>query len=410
MESNFTCEFFAGNRKKLRQLFADTAPIVMAANGLLQSAGDATFPFRQDANFWYLTGIDEPDIVLVFDDNGEYLIVPDRDAVRTTFDGEINRDILSQRSGILEILDEKSGWNRLNTQIKKAKRVATIAVPPSYVEAAGIYTNPARAHLVQKIKDFNSEPELLDIGEHLARMRCIKQPEELIAIRQAIDITTDTLKEILVLPKRRKYSAEYEIEAELTRGFRWRGARGHAFAPIVASGRRACTLHYDSNSGKLAGNELIVLDVGAEVEYYAADVTRTIALQPPTKRQVAVHAAVLEVQACAFSLLKPGVILREYEEKIEYFMGEKLRELGLIKSATSESVRHYYPHATSHFLGLNAHDVGDRSQPLAEGMVLTVEPGIYIPKESLGIRIEDDVLVTKNGVEVLDNRLPSKLI
>ncbi len=207
-----------------------------------------------------------------------------------------------------------------------------------------------------------------------------------------------------------KYQHEYELEAEISNGFRKRGAAGHSFEPIVAGGARACTLHNVANNGQFAKSDLVVIDVGAEVEHYAADITRTISLSTaPSKRQQAVYAAVLDVQAYAFGLLKPGVLLKEYELLVEHYMGEKLRELGLIKIIDHDSVRTYFPHSTSHFLGLNVHDVGDYERPLEPGNVLTVEPGIYIEGESIGVRIEDDVLITKTGIKILSDRLPRKL-
>jgi Xaa-Pro aminopeptidase len=185
---------------------------------------------------------------------------------------------------------------------------------------------------------------------------------------------------------------------------------GHAFEPIVAGGPRACTLHNVANSGKLSADELVLMDVGAEIEHYAADITRTISLNgSPSRRQQAVHAAVLEVQEFALGLLKPGILLKEYEQQIEHFMGEKLRELGLIKIITHDGVRAYYPHATSHFLGLNVHDVGEYDRPLEPGVVMTVEPGIYIASEGIGVRIEDDVLVTPKGPKILSSKLPRDL-
>jgi Xaa-Pro aminopeptidase len=206
-----------------------------------------------------------------------------------------------------------------------------------------------------------------------------------------------------------KYAQEYEIEADLTRGFRRRGAMGHAFEPIVAGGERACTLHNVANNGQLSSDELLLLDVGAEVRHYAADITRTYSIGTPSRRQQAVFDAVLEVQQFAFSLLKPGALLKENEQQIEQFMGEKLRELGLIKNIEHDEVRKFYPHSTSHFLGLNVHDIGDYSRPLEPGMVLTVEPGMYIPDEKIGVRIEDDVLITDDGYEILTDRLPRSL-
>src|SRR5690606_4788889 len=157
----------------------------------------------------------------------------------------------------------------------------------------------------------------------------------------------------------------------------------------------ACVIHNMDNNDPIKTGDLLVLDVGAEVENYSADITRTLAPGgKASKRQKAVYAAVLAVQDYAFSLVKPGALLKDNEQKVEQFMGEKLRELGLIKSIDRDSVRQYFPHATSHFLGLDVHDVGDYSQPLAPGMVLTVEPGIYISDEAIGVRIEDDLLVT----------------
>jgi Xaa-Pro aminopeptidase len=406
MSERFSSGFFAGNREKLRQLFTGTAPIVVTAAGLLQRGGDSPYPFEQDANFWYLTGINEPDVLLVLDKDKEYLIVPTREGSRVAFDGAVGSAELTRRSGIKIVVDEQEGWKLLGNRLKRAKHVATLAAPMAYLESYGLYTNPARAALIKKLKDTNETIDLLDLSEHLVRLRMIKQPVELGAIQAAIDITIDVLREAATPAKLTKYSYEYEMEAELSRGFKKRGAAGHAFEPIVAGGIRACTLHNIANSGTLAPQTLLVCDVGAEVEHYAADITRTFAVGQPTKRQQAVYDAVLEVQNYAKSLLHPGVILKEYESHVEQFMGEKLRALGLIKSIEHEDVRRFYPHAASHFMGLTVHDAGDYTQPLAPGMVLTVEPGIYIPEESIGVRIEDDVLITDNGITVLSERLP----
>jgi Xaa-Pro aminopeptidase len=241
-------------------------------------------------------------------------------------------------------------------------------------------------------------------------MRMIKQPAELAAMQAAIDITISTIKEALRPAKLKKYAFEYEIEAELTRGFRRRGANGHSFEPIVAGGKRACTLHNVANDNPLAANELVIIDSGAEVEHYAADITRTINLGTPSRRQRLVHAAVLEVQRFALGLLGPGVLLKEYEQQVHHFMGEKLRELGLIKTITHKNIRAFYPHGTSHFIGLNVHDAGDYDRPLEPGVVVSCEPGIYIPKEGIGVRIEDDILITKTGNKILSDKLPRDLL
>ena len=410
METTFGSDFFAANRERLRQLFTGTAPIVLAANGLLQRAGDEAYPFHQDRSFWYLTGIDEPDVVLVMDKGKEYLIVPDRTAVREAFDGAVSREQLAVQSGIQDIKGEKEGWKQLAARLKKVQHVATLAASPKYIDVYGLYTNPARAQLIDRMKEIHSGAELLDLRQHLLRMRMVKQPIELQALQKAIDITLDTLREVTRPSTLAKYAYEYELEADITRGFRRRGAAGHAFEPIVAAGRRACTLHYQANNASLASDELIVLDVGARYNFYAADITRTVASRQPSRRQQQVHEAVMQVQDYAYSLLKPGVMIREYEEQVEAFMGEKLRELGLIKSITRETVRSvYFPHATSHFLGLDAHDAGDYDHPLEPGVVLTVEPGIYIPEEGIGIRIEDNAVITDTGIEVMSSRSPRDL-
>ncbi|MDB5169074.1 MAG: hypothetical protein JWO41_430 [Candidatus Saccharibacteria bacterium] len=409
MKSHFTSEFFSGNRQKLRELFTGTAPIVLTANGLLQRGGDSTYAFSQDANFWYFTGIDDPDIILVMDKDKEYLIVPDRDANRTAFDGDVSFEHLTERSGIKTVLGEKEGWDQLAGRLRKVKHVAILAAPPAYIERYGMYTNPARARLMAKIKELNEQLELLDLSMHAVRLRMVKQQPELAAIQEAIDITAATIKKATSPAKRAKYQHEYELEAAISHGFRSHGTTGHSFEPIVAGGERACTLHNVANAGTFGKHDLVVIDVGAEVEHYAADITRTIALNHPSKRQQAVYAAVLDVQEYAFSLLRPGILLKEYEHAIELYMGEKLRELGLIKIIEHDAVRKYFPHATSHFLGLNVHDVGDYDRPLEAGNVITVEPGIYIPEEGIGIRIEDDVVITQKGVKILSRKLPRVL-
>jgi len=410
----FDSSFFAGNRERLRQLFTGTAPIVITSNGLLQQASDEPYPFHQDRNFWYLTGIDDPSIILVMDKSKEYLIVPPREVVREQFDGAIDFETLSRISGIQTIYYEKDGWRQLESRLKKVQHVATLGANPAYIDFLGMYTNPARAELINRMKGINSSLELLDLRTHLSRMRMVKQDVEIEAIQKAIDITIDTLKEIMRPKQLAKYAYEYEIEADLTRGFRRRGATGlmgHAFAPIVASGKRACTLHHMHNSAPLASGDLMVMDVGAGADFYASDITRTVVLgDKVTKRQQAVYDAVLEAQAYAFSLLKPGVVLRDYEKQMEEFIGEKLRELGLIKTIERESVRFYFPHATSHFLGLDTHDAGDYDHPLEPGVVLAVEPGIYIPEEATGVRIEDNVVITEDGCRVLSDRLPRSLM
>ncbi len=407
MKSHFTAEFFKSNREKLRSLFTGTAPIVITANGLVQRNADTTLSFRQDSNFWYLTGLNNPDLTLVIDKGREYLILPWRDPLQDIFDGKTETESLSKRSGINAIFENKEGWKQLKSRLNKVRHIATISPGPVYVKRQGFYTNPARAILAKHLIQIAPNAELLDLRAHFIKLRSIKQPEEINAIQSAIDITTASFKSIKT--KLSKYQYEYQIEADLTRDFRRQGASGHSYEPIVAGGLNTCTLHYVANNDQIDTKKLLLIDAGAEVDNYAADITRTYSLKEPTKKQRLVYEAVQQVQIHAVDLLKPGVSLREYEQEVENFMGEKLRELQLIKSINRQNVRQYYPHGTSHFLGLDAHDIGDYKKPLEPNMVLTVEPGIYIQAQNIGVRLEDDVLITDSGNKVLSRRLPKQL-
>ncbi len=409
MNPEFTSEFFAGNREKLRQLFTGTAPIVITANGQMQRNGDNTYPFRQDSSFWYLTGVNYPDVTLVIDKDKEYFIVPERDYFREAFDGAITADEVQQLSGVAAVLGGKDGWNQLAKRLKRAKHVATLGASPKYAEWDGFYSNPARAELIEKLKGYNAAIEVLDLREHLMRMRSIKQPAEIAMIQAAIDVTIEGLQYITAKDRLNSYASENEVEADLTRQFR-RAGYGHAFAPIISHGKNTTRIHYLGGTDKLKSGELLMFDIGAEASMYAADVARTIVIgDTPTKRQQAVYDAVCEAQDYAYSLLKPGTVYMDYEKAVETFIGEKLRSLGLIKTIDHDAVRHYFPHRTSHFLGLDAHDVGDYSGAMVPGMVFACEPGIYIPEEGIGVRIEDDVLITETGNQILSASMPRQL-
>jgi Xaa-Pro aminopeptidase len=406
MYKHFSTEFFVGNRARLRELFVGTAPIVITSNGVMQRNGDNVYAFRQDSSFWYLTGVNQADVILVMDKNKEYLILPEQQSYYDIFHGGYDQAELSKISGITTVLNYNDGWKQLEGRLKRVKHIATLGAGPIYAKELGFYTNPARRRLIKRLKAANPAAELLDLRSQLAIMRMVKQPSELAALQEAIDITQKGLKYV----QKRVYQYEYEIEAALTNVFRKSGARGHAFSPIVSAGVRACALHQEENSGEIGSKDLLTLDVGAEVDNYAADISRTYSQgKNPSKRQRAVHAAVEAVQEYAFGLVKPGATIRENEKLVEQFMGEKLRELGLIKTIDRETVRKYFPHATSHYLGLDVHDAGDYDRPLEPGVVLTVEPGIYIPDEQIGVRIEDDVLVTEDGHEVLTRNLPRNI-
>jgi len=403
---DFSAEFFSGNRQRLLDV-SEANLIVLAANGLLQRTSDTTFPFRQDSNFWYLTGIEEPDYVVVISSEEVFLISPPRAEHRDMWEGTIDNNALKAVSGIDNILDHHDGWNRLDHILKKSKKIHTITPVEAYFENFGFYANPARGTLLASLKKHRSI-ELHDVRRVLARLRQVKQPVELTAIQKAIDITTQTLVEIKKNLK--NYYTEFELVADITASFIRAGATGHAYQPIVAGGVNAATIHYMRCNDTLATNDLLLFDVGAEVKNYSADISRTLSISTPTKRQQAVYDAVARVQKAAFKLLKPGVFIKEYEQKVDDLMAVELKKLGLLSDLTDKKkLKKFYPHLASHFLGLDTHDAADYELALAPNMVVTVEPGIYIPEERIGVRIEDDVLITKTGIKVLSAGLPSSL-
>lgn len=404
MHSVFPSEFFRANREQLlKQAGVDI--VVIASNGLLQRSGDTTFPFRQNSNFWYLCGIDEPDCVLVIEPKVTWLIVAKREAIRETFDGTVDKTEVMKASGIAKVVTADTGWTDLQKKLKQAKKVGTVIPLAHYIERAGFYTNPAPAGVVRRLKEHVPDKKLVDILPTLIEQRMIKQDLELVVMQHAIDITAETLREVLP----RAYKHEYELEAAITEGFRRRGAAGHAYDPIVASGSNACTIHYEANNDPIDKQGLLLVDVGAEVSHYAADITRTVAPVIANNRQQAVFDAVLETQTWTLQQIKPGLTLKDLEKKVEGYMGDQLKKLKLITKKDKAIIRKFYPHSVSHSLGLDVHDAFNYDTPLKAGMVITIEPGIYIPKEGIGVRIEDDVLITKDGYKVLSDDLPRTL-
>lgn len=398
MSDLFTSDFFAGNRARL-QAETGSELIVVSANGLVQRSADEPFPFRQDNGFWYLTGINEPDMLLVINGTGTFLIEPKNSDYRDRSEGVTERSVLKAVSGIDEIFEHHEGWNRLDKLLKKYKKVHTLMPAEEYVEIFGFYVNPARHTLLSELKK-HRKLEIVDIRKTVARLRQIKQAPELAAIREAIAITQKGLQK--VQKKLLTYKNERELSADLIGEFIRRGADGHAFPPVVASGKNAVTIHYRDNNQALTVNEFIVVDTGAEWNNYCADIARTIAYGKPSKRHLQVYKAVERVQAAAYKLLKPGVDMKKYEAQVDRIMAHELKKLGLLDDVNDrKKLKKYYSHLTSHFLGLDTHDAADYTMPLAPGMVLTVEPGIYIPEEGIGVRIEDDVLVTETGIEIL---------
>lgn len=399
----FNSDFFKNNRINLTQQLGGDGLAIITAHGVLQRSGDTTFPFRQESNFYYLTGIEEADMVLVIAHGEEFLIAPKRSRAEAIFGGDLDYDAIQYISGIENIYEHAEGWKRYKKMQQNRKEVYTLgAAPEKITHLDSFYTNPARRRLIQKIKRMNPNIAVEDIREILVRLREVKQPAEIAAIKHAISITAEGFERAQGLL--RSGVSESEIATEFTKIFLNHNT-GHSYHPIVAGGERACILHYNKNNQPLQQGELCLLDVGAEYNNYAADITRTFPVGSKTPRQQEVYEAVLRIHHAAIALLSNGLKWREYALQVHELMSHELITLGLIKNNTRNEVRRYFPHAISHSLGLDVHDVC-KYDTIREGMVITVEPGIYIPEEGIGVRIEDDILITKDGAHNLSSYIP----
>lgn len=392
--------FYKNNRQKLFGS-CNVDCIVIAAAGLLQRNSDSAFPFRQDSNFLYLTGCKDPDILLVITKNKHYIVLPKREAHRDIWEGEVPATELIATSGVDGVLQYKEGWQFID-QMVAVKRVGAIFPSKKYVAAYGMYTNPTRRLLYDKLKRKNAQ-KLVDIRMHLARLRSIKTDKEVAIISDAIAITASSLD--AVMQQRSSAKFEYDFEHILTYEILHRGADGHSFSPIIATDKNAAIIHNISNKSSLQYAKTVLFDIGAELHGYAADISRVYALKKPSDRFTQVFNAVVDVQQQIIAYAKPGLTLRELEHKTESLLSTKLESLGL-----NGPVRQYYPHGVSHHLGLDVHDAADYKQPLAKGMVITVEPGLYLPDEHIGVRIEDDILITDTGTQNLSAKVPQDLL
>ena len=389
-------DFYTSNRQRLLDK-SEVDLIVIAGHVELQRSHDTGYPIRQDSNFLYLSGVDAAGAILIFDKHRSALLLPSQNNSEQIFDGAHNYSQIKARSGVDEVLSGQAANDYFNKLVKSAKTIGTLKSYQSPIWAT-MWPNPARARLLRMIRR-QTAVKITDLRADLASLRMQKQPIEIEQITKAVDHTLSTIQEIEA--KAKSYQFEYEIEADITAGFRRRGATGHAYSPIVANGRNATTLHYTANDSTIDAEQLTLIDVGAEVNGYAADITRILSHRQPSSRQMEVISAVRELQDYAISLLEVGIDFKEYELNLVSRVGKTLINLGLIQTVTDANVRKYYPHRTSHFLGLDVHDVGDYSKPLVANSVVTVEPGIYIPEESIGVRIEDDVLITPTGAKIL---------
>lgn len=378
--------------------------IILTANDAVQRSNDLAFPYEQESHFFYLTRIKEAGWLLIIDGikKKSWLIAPDVSDMHRVFDGALDHETAKQLSGVDEVLTAAAG-EQLLKQLAGTYDTAHSLDEHPHQDYFSFAVNPAQARLWAQLETLFVNVK--DCRLELEKLRAIKTDEEVAFLKRAINITIDGFE--AVRQALRKAAHEYQIEAALTHSFRSAGAEGHAYDPIVAADGNACTLHYTHNNDSLPKNGLVLIDAGARVNGYCADVTRTYAIGNPTDRQKAVHAAVEKAHHAIIALLGPGKSVKDYHDDVDAIMIDALKSLDLYKKPSD--YRKYFPHAISHGLGIDVHDALGKPTHFQPGMLLTVEPGIYIPEEGIGVRIEDDILITKDGIENLSGALPTSL-
>lgn len=394
------------NREKLQKECGEEALIIVSAPYELQATHDSTYRFQQDAQFFWLTGIESPGWKLIIDGKKhiEYLIAPMRDETEIIFNGNNeSADVLIQ-SDVTKVIEAKAADALLHELAHEYKEVHTPGADP-YTKYLSAIQNPSYKMNRRWLSGYFDT--LIDCRPMLNKVRAIKNDEEIARMRQAIAITCEAFEKAKNSLAQLNY--ENELEAEFDYVFRRNNAT-HAYEPIVASGSNGLVLHYVKNNARLTEKGLVVMDIGAAYKGYAADITRTYAIGTITAREAAVHAAVERAQAEIIGIIAPGVSLAEYQDKSDRIMKEALHSLGLLAELDDAGTyRKYFPHAVSHGLGVDVHESLGGFKQFEPGMVLTVEPGIYIPEEGIGVRIEDDILVTPTGNENLSSRLATSL-
>lgn len=395
------------NRAKFTQHMVAKTLAVFNSNDIYPISADSTMPFQQHRDILYLSGVDQEESILVlFPDcsnpkHREILFLKETSDLIAVWEGEkLTKETAFETSGIRTVY-----WlNQFPTIWKQMM-----------AEATGVYLN-TNEHLRANTETETREDRFIkqvriDFPAHqvhksapiLHKIRSIKEAEELELLQKACNITEKGFNRLLKFIKPGVW--EYEIEAELAHEFLRNRSKGFAYTPIIASGKSACVLHYIENNLQCKDGDVILLDVGAEYANYASDMTRCIPVNGRfTQRQKEVYNSVLHVKNEAQKLLVPGTIMAEYHQEVGRIMESELIKLKLIDATDVKNqnpdwpaYKKYFMHGTSHFLGLDTHDVGLWNEPIQAGMVFTCEPGIYIPEEGLGIRLEDDLVVQANG-------------
>lgn len=417
---------YADRRERLLSRMGPASVLLVFSAPLAIRNNDVEHEYRQDSDFFYLTGFDEPESVLVLSTaHPEKLVlfVRPRDPERETWDGAragvegATRDFGANAAHTIAELD-----NKLPDYLENAERLhyrlGRVPAEDARVLAALDRTRP-------RARRGSSYPmEIVDPALLLHEMRRLKGPEEIAQMVTAIDISREA--HVLAMSRARPGMFEYEIEALLRGVFRSRGSERPAYAPIVGSGPNATVLHHRRNDRRMEAGDLLLIDAGSEFGYYASDVTRTFPVSGTfSDAQRALYETVLRAQIAGIGATRPGATLDDVHQASVRVIAEGLVSLGLIpgpleQAISEERYKRYYMHKTSHYLGMDVHDVGryfvaGKHLPLEPGVVITVEPGIYVPVadeqapaqyRGIGIRIEDDVLVTAEGCRVLSDSIP----
>lgn len=379
---------------------------IFGPNQQITKSGDQHFKYRTNADVFYLTGIDQEETFLILYPDSpiealkEVLFVRETSESLAIWEGaRHSKSMASALSGI----DNVCWHHEFDATYKKLMKYADACyLNTNENDRASVHANDSELVFVKSIQSLFPLHSYHRAAPILHYIRSIKSDWEIEIMKNAISITKESF--LAILPTVKVGMKEYEIEAELSKQIIARGANGFSFEPIIAGGGNACVLHYITNNQLIKDGDLILIDFGADYGNYAADMTRVIPANGRfNKRQKEIYEAVLLVKNEATKLLTPGRTLDAYNQESSLIMQDTLLRLGLItqqdikdQQKTWPAYKNYFPHGTGHFLGIDVHDVGFRYKPLAPGMVITCEPGIYIQKEGIGIRLENDILITSD--------------
>lgn len=398
---------FKKNRKKFMARMKPKSIAVFNSNDIYPISADSVLPFEQHRDIFYLSGADQEEtILLLFPDtinkkHQEILFVRETNKHIAVWEGEkLTKEKATEISGIKTIYWLKEFDNVFFDLMTEAETIY-FNTNEHYRQAVEIQTREAR--FIKKCKQKFPAHQVAKSNPILQEIRGIKEPEEIEAMQTACNITEKGFRRVLEFVKPGVW--EYEIEAELLHQFVRHRSKGFAYPPIIAAGNNANVLHYLANNKQCQDGDMILMDTAAEYANYSSDLTRTIPVNGKfTKRQKEVYEAVLRVKNEATKMLMPGTLWVEYHKECGKLMTSELLGLGLLDKADIQSdtedrpaYKKYFMHGTSHHIGLNTHDYGMLKTPMRAGMVFTVEPGIYIPEEKLGIRLEDDVVLQEKG-------------